>query len=221
MVKVKIGGFPFQFPVKWSEVSLKQAKQLAVTKPEDIHERLSILSELPRPEHLKLEASKLLALYEIISFIEHIPDLVPNKLAPIDIANDWSYMEFEAARKIIIDHQTELGLCLYPLAEIKGLQINYVEAGAKILDGINAFLDQWKIFDLENEDTEPSALEEAAGIDRLNAFGSYSMLEGIAAKFSKYPAEIEKQPVGWVFMQYHYDKEVGRFQSNYNKLKTA
>lgn len=218
MITIKLGGYPFKLPQSWDEVRPDQAKKLSTTKPEQIHERLSAVSLIPSPKHIKLDPSVLLAAYEIISFVEDLPEIVPETTGPIDLANDWSFVEFEAARKTILEHETELGQCLYPLAEIKGLESTYVESGAKILDAIHAFLDQWGMFKDEEEDDEPSALEEAAGIERLKVFGSYSILEEIAAKFGKYPDEIERKPVGWVYLQYHYSSEKEKFQENYRKL---
>lgn len=219
MIKIKLGGFPFKFPQRWEEVKPKQAKALFETKPEEVHKRLSILTNLPIKEKIKLDASVLIAVYEVVSFIEEIPELVSDKIGGVDIANDWSFVEFENARQAIIQHKNELGLCLYRIAEIKGQEKNYLEYGVKALDAINTFLDSWGVFDIE-EDEEPTALEEAAGIERVQMFGVYSMLEAIAAKFAKLPTEIEKEPVGWVYQQYHYDKEVDRFRTNYQKLTT-
>jgi len=221
MVTIYFGGFKFKFPVEWQEVKPEQAKRLSETRPEQIQDRLAILGGIPSTKYAKFDAPPLLAAYEVVSFIEELPDLVPDTIEPVDIENGWSFLEFETARKIILKHKDELGLALYPVAAIKGQEANFIEYGAKALDAMNAFLEQYKIFDLDEDDDEPSALEEAAGINRLKAFGPYSLLEAIAAKFGKYPAEIEKQPVGWVYTQYHYDKELGRFQNNYAKLKGA
>lgn len=222
MVKVRLGGFPFRAPISWQEVKPDQARRLHETRPEQIQDRLAILLGIPGTKYARFNAEPLLAVYELVSFIEEIPDLVANTMGAVDIANEWSFVEFETARQVILQHKDELGLALYPIAEIKGQEANYIEYGAKALDGINAFLEQYKIFDLdEDEDDEPSALEEAAGINRLQAFGPYALLEAIAAKFGKYPDEIERKPVGWVYTQYHFDKELGRFQNNYAKLKGA
>lgn len=217
MITIKLGGFPFRFPQNWSEVSPSQAAKLADTKQSEYHRRLTILGGVPGPEYITLDDSVILAAYEVISFIEDLPDLTTNKIEVGDIGSTWSFVEFEAARRAVLAHQNEIGVCMYTLASIKGLESNFVEAGAKILDGMNRFLEQWGIFNLEEED-EPSALEEAAGIDRVQMFGVYSLLEQIAEKFGRLPSEIETQPVGWVYQQYHYDKEVNRFKENYAKL---
>lgn len=217
MITIKIGGFPFRVPQRWDEVKPSQAAALYETTPEQIHQRLTILCGLPGPKYASFPEDVLLAAYEVVSFVEDIPDLTRNSLGTFDIANDWSFVEFENARQAILRHQNELGISMYRLAQIKGLEATYVEAGAKILDGINSFLQQWGIFDLD-EDDEPSALEEAAGIDRVQRFGVYSLLEAIAEKFGKFPDEIERKPVGWVYTQYHFDKEVARYRDNYQRL---
>lgn len=217
MITIKLGGFPFRFPQRWDEVKPSQAAALYNTRPEEIHKRLTILGGVPGSKYITLPEDVLLAAYEVISFVEDIPDLTRNSLGDFDIANDFTFLEFENARQAILAHQNELGISMYRLAEIKRMESTYVEAGAKILDGINSFLQQWGIFDIE-EDSEPSALEEAAGIDRVQRFGVYSLLEAIAEKFGKFPDEIEKKPVGWVYTQYHFDREVQRYRENYQKL---
>ena len=115
MIKIKLGGYPFLLPQTWNEVSVDQARRIAETKPEDIQKRLSILSSVPDKRFLQVQGDALLVPYEIISFIEEIPEIVPDKITVPDIASEWSFMEFEAARQAIEAHQNELGVCLYTL----------------------------------------------------------------------------------------------------------
>jgi len=217
MITIKIGGFPFRVPQRWDEVTPKQAAALYDTKPEHLHQRLTILCGLPGPRYIDLPEDVILAAYELVSFVEDIPDLTRNSLGDFDIANDWSFLEFENARRAILAHQNELGISMYQLANIKRLEATYVEAGAKILDGINSFLHQWGIFDDDKED-EPSALEEAAGINRLKAFGPFTMLDDIAKEWGKTPKEVEQMPVGLIYTKYFKDRETAKYQENYRKL---
>lgn len=220
MIKIKLGGFPFYLPQRWQEVSQEQAKRLFETDSNQLHERLTILGDIPPADKLKINPDIILAIYPIISFIEDVPELVPDKLEPIDLANDWTFAEFETARQFILKHINELGVSMIKLAEIKELESNYIEAGAKILDAFYSFMEIWEVFDLDqSEDDEPSATEEAAGIHRLEAFGPYAILESIAKKFGKLPREIENEPVGFVMQEYHYQKETNRFNLNLAKLQ--
>ena len=221
MIKIRLGGWPFVFPQTWDEVKPQQAKKLAATKPEDIKERLQILGGIPKAANLSPDV--LLAAYEIVSFVEVLPELVPNTLDLGDplqyIQEHWTFEEFEAARKLLMSHKDELSIALYGLAEIKGLQQNYLEAGAKALEGINQFTLQYEPFGIY-EEKEPSALEELAGIDKLQAFGVYPILTQIGAKFGKYPEEIAKKSVGWVMLEYVNNFATEKYVENMRNLQS-
>ena len=221
MIKIRLGGWPFVLPQTWDEVTPQQAKKLAATKPEDIKERLQILGGIPKAANLSPDV--LLAAYEIVSFVEVLPELVPNTLDLGDplqwIQEQWTFEEFEAARKLLMKHKDELSLALYGLAEIKGLQQNYLEAGAKALEGINQFTLQYEPFGIY-EEKEPSALEELAGIDKLQAFGVYPILTQIGAKFGKYPEEIAKKSVGWVMLEYVNNFATEKYVENMRNLQS-
>ena len=220
MQRIRLGGFLFYAPQRWKDITPKKLDQLSATKPNEIRKRVHILCDLPE---IKLSAEVYLAIYEICSFIEEIPELVPNRLEVTDtlkwISEDWTFAEFETARAITAEHLDELGIVLYHLAKIKELEKHYLEAGAKALDGMKLFLEQWSMFDLEGDKQGPTDMEELAGIDRLQAFGVYPILETIAAKFGKLPSEIEKEPVGWVMQEYIYQNERNRYSDNLRKLQ--
>jgi len=220
MQKIKLGNFPFNVPQVWQDITPTKLKQLEGTKSNQIKQRVHILCELP---DIELSADIYLAIYEMLSFIEEVPELVPNRLdlPPLLewISSDWTFAEFEAARKIAANHLGELGVTLYALAQIKGLERNYLEAGCKALDGLNLFIEQWAQFDLDSDKNEPTDLEEMAGIDRLQAFGVYPILESVGAKYGKYPSEIETQPAGWVMQEYIYTIERQRYTDNLRKLQ--
>lgn len=220
MIKIRLGGWPFVLPQKWEEVTPMQAKKLANTKPEDLKQRLQILGGIPAKA--SISPSVVFAAYKIISFIEVIPEVVSNNLQLGDtldwIQNHWSFEEFETARKVIMQHPKELSLTFYDLAEIKGLQNNYLEAGAKALDGINRFTLQYEPLGIYDE-KEPSALEEAAGVGRLQAFGVYPILSQIGAKFGQYPEDIAKKSVGWVMLEYVNNFATQEYVDNLRKLQ--
>lgn len=220
MIKIRLGGWPFVLPQKWEEVTPRQAKKLSATKPEDLKQRLEILGGIPAKANLSPDV--IFAAYEIISFVEVLPEITQNKVEVGDtlkwIENDWSFEEFETARQIIVNHKDELTMALYPLAEIKDLQQNYLEAGSKALDGINRFTLQYEPFGIY-EDKEPSALEELAGVDQLQAFGVYPILTQIGAKFGKYPEEIAKKSVGWVMLEYVNNFATEKYVDKLRKLQ--
>ena len=222
MIKIRLGGWPFVLPQTWDEVTPPKAKKLAATKPEDIKERLQILGGIPKAANLSPDV--LLAAYEIIAFVEVLPELVPNTLDLGDplqwIQEQWTFEEFEAARKLLMSHKDELSLALYGLAEIKGLQQNYLEVGSKAMEGINRLMLEYKPFGIYDNDKEPTAIEELAGIDKLQAFGQYPILAQLGAKFGKYPEEIAKKAVGWVMLEYTHNFTTDKFVENMRNLQS-
>ena len=201
---------------------MSQALRLYDTTAEQIHERISILTDLPRPEHLNLFPDSILALYELIAFIEEIPSLIEAKedLPPaIDWVSNWSFVEFETARMIILKHADTPSLCMAKLAEMKGYQDNYLQIGATALDGILGFMNHYASFGLF-DDQEPDIIEIEAGIDRLQLFGVYPIVKELGKSFGRLPREIENEPVGWVIKEWVHTLEQGKYQVKYNELSS-
>jgi len=228
MIKIYIGEtgkrphLPFRLPQSWEEVTAKQASELAKTTKEDLRKRLTILGKVPGPDHLPLSPSAVLAAYEIISFVENIPDLVPDELGISDpkawVEQEWTYLEFEVARKTIIRHKDEISMAMYEVAEIKDLGHNYLEAGAKGMDGIAAVIQQYDQLGVFNEE-EPTVEELAAGVEELQQFGVYPMISQIAERYGKYPQDIEQKPAGWVMQEYAYQFKHNKVQASLSKMK--
>jgi hypothetical protein len=89
---------------------------------------------------------------------------------------------------------------MYRLAEIKGKEAHFLEMGAKALDGMNQFIQSYSVFGIFDSNEEEA--EGVLGVELLQAFGVYPILESIAEKYGKLPTEIEQQPVGWVIKEY-------------------
>jgi len=221
MIKIRIGGWPFRFPQRWEEVSFQDAKNLYYTKGNELQERLYILARVPKRDVLKLDPSIVLAAYEIISFIEEVPLIVPNTSneQAVDWVANWTFAEFEAGRQLILKQQEAPALAMAMLAEIKDRQSDYLEYGAKALDGIFQLLNHYNEFGLFSE-KEPSDIEFSAGIERLQLFGTYAIVAKLAKEFGKLPQEIEQEPAGWVLKEWAHMVEQNRYQENYARLST-
>lgn len=222
MITVKIGNYPFKIKQEWSEVSYQEALALYETEGNELHKRLSILSDMPGPEHLNLYPDSVLALYEIVSFIEEIPEIVKAKdniEDSIAFVSQWSFAEFEAARQILLRHPDTPALCMAKLAELKDRGDNYLEIGCHALDGIFGFMNHYAAFGIFDEE-EPKEEELEAGIERLQLFGVYPITKTLGKAFGKLPREIEKEPVGWVIKEWVHTLEEAKYQENLNnKLK--
>lgn len=220
MITVKVGNFPIRIKQEWSEVTYQEALDLYNTENNELHKRLSILSDIPSPEHLNLYPDSVLALYEIVSFVEEIPEVVKAKERikdSIAFISEWTFAEFETARQLLLKHPEQPALCMAKLAEIKGKGANYLEIGCHALDGIFGFMNHYAAFGIFDE-VEPQDEEIEAGIERLQLFGVYPIAKTLGKAFGKLPREIEQEPVGWVIKEWVHTLEEAKYQNNLNQI---
>jgi len=217
MVKIKIGGWSFGVKNKWSEVTYEEAKRLAETEEHEIRKRVNVLMTPPLPDSLKVEQGHLLALYEICSFVTEMPLLVNDSIV-LPSVKTWKFRDFEKCRQAIVKHPEELALAFPRICDVLDFEESkYLEVGAKAMDAINEFTngwDQWGIFD----DSEPSQEEVNAGIERLQAFGVFSMLDRLAVKYGVTPEQVEEWPTNDVFVKWTYLIERSNFEANMSKV---
>jgi len=217
MVKIKIGGWSFNVKNKWSEVTYEEAKRLAETEEHEIRKRVNVLMTPPLPDSLKVDQGHLLALYEICSFVTEMPLLVNDSIV-LPSVKTWKFRDFEKCRQAIVKHPEELALAFPRICDVLDFEESkYLEVGAKAMDAINEFTngwDQWGIFD----DSEPSQEEVNAGIERLQAFGVFSMLDRLAVKYGVTPEQVEEWPTNDVFVKWTYLIERSNFETNMSKV---
>jgi len=217
MVKIKIGGWSFNVKNKWSEVTYEEAKRLAETEEHEIRKRVNVLMTPPLPDSLKVDQGHLLALYEICSFVTEMPLLVEDTVV-LPSVKIWKFRDFEKCRQAIVKHPEELVLAFPRICDVLDFdESKYLEVGAKAMDAINEFTkgwEQWGIFD----DSEPSQEEVNAGIERLQAFGVFSMLDRLAVKYGVTPEQVEEWPTNDVFVKWTYLIERSNFEANMSKV---
>lgn len=217
MLKVNIGGFPFNIPQNWGEVTYSQAQELFTTKPEDLRQRLRILGGIPETisNSEELTAGQVIALYEIISFIEDVPELVGNEVE-VPLFKHWTFLQYEHCRKAVSKHPSEITLSFSRICEVLELPTeHYLEVGAKAVDILINYITSWGDY-MKQE--EPTDKELAAGIERLQVFGAYSILQDVGKSYGKLPTEIEKEPAAWVLTEWIYTMEKGQYINNYQEL---
>lgn len=225
MIKVRIGGWPFHLPQTWDEVSWHKAKKLYGTASNQIRKRLEILAHIPNEDAIQLPDSGVLAAYEILTFIEDTPELVGNYITVPEVKT-WSFQQFELCRQAMSKHPEELALCFARITEIlftddagklpSRYEKHYIEAGAKAMDALLLFVEQWKSTGLFDGEL-PSPEEERAGIKRLQSFGVYNILEQVAEKYGKLPREIEKESCQWVLTEWLFMREKTEFLNEMQK----
>jgi len=204
MIKVEVGGFPFMIKQRWSEVNFSEALRLFNTKtPFDVVRILSI----PNMPDIKVIPDMALALYELCSFVEESPDAEGK---PMEIS-EWSYRQFELIRKAVGKHPNALPLTFGRIAYI--LNSESLNDGVRAMIALQKFVEEWKDTSLFDS-SEPTPEERAAGIERLQAFGTYGILESVAAKYGKLPREIEEESCVWVLTEWLYQNEKRTFENN-------
>lgn len=212
MIKIRLGGWLFKVKNKWPEVTFEEAQRLANTDQYQIRERVKILISPGLPDSLKVNNDHLLALYEICSFVQDIPELVPNTIEVPDVKT-WPFKVFEFARHAITKHPEELALSFPRITEVLDLdKSKYLEVGAKAVDMINIFTSEWAQWGIFDE-SEPSQEELNAGIERLQSFGVFGMIDRLATKYGVTPEEVENWPTQSVFMKWVYLLEESNFQA--------
>ena len=216
MVKGRLGGWLFRVKNRWQEVEFSEAMELF--KAESIREQVSILTTPRIPPQLKISEGHLLALYELIAFTLDVPEVVSNEVE-VPPARGWAFKDFELCRQAITKHPEALPLTFARITQILDLpEENYLEVGAKALDEINSVMEQWKpwgIFD----SSEPTAEEVNAGIERLQAFGVYSIVSRLAEHFGKRPEEIEKRTVNAVLLDWTMLVESAKYSDRLREQK--
>jgi len=95
---------------------------------------------------------------------------------------------------------------------------NYLEVGAKALDEINSVMEQWREWGLFDS-SAPTPEEINAGIERIQAFGVYSIVNRLAEHFGKLPEEIEKRTVNAVFLDWTILLETAKYGERLREQK--
>ena len=216
MVKVRLGGWIFRIKNRWQEVTPSEAMELF--KAEGIREQVAILTTPRIPPQLKISEGHLLALYELITFTLEVPEVVSNEVE-VPPARGWAFKDFELCRQAITKHPEALPLTFARITQILDLpEENYLEVGAKALDEINSVMEVWRpwgIFD----SSEPTAEEVNAGIERLQAFGVYSIVSRLAEHFGKLPEEIERRTVNAVLLDWTMLVESAKYSDRLREQK--
>ena len=147
-----------------------------------------------------------------------IPEVVEDKIE-VPSASGWAFKDFELCRQAITKHPDALPLTFARITEVLGLpEDSYLEVGAKALDEINKVMEQWGQWGIF-EPSEPTPEELNAGIERLQAFGVYGIVNRLAEHFGKLPEEIEKRTVNAVFLDWTYLMEQAGFASRLSDVK--
>lgn len=213
MIRVSIAGKNYTFKNQWSDLTVKDLHSINSVRPIDLIERLSNVSESTLKQ---IPESSLVALYQIVSFVEEVPPNIGIKQS-INVANEsWKKLELtrEALKKSAPPFVAVEVSGIYFGEDVFNWPIGLVYGQTyQILDSLNVFLERYK----ELGNSEPYDEDQLeAGVQGLESFGvgaiRYSLAKGDVTKYEA----IESMSAEDVYFTLLYEKGVNEYQK---KLK--
>jgi hypothetical protein len=172
MVKVKINGVEYSVQTRWEEVD---AVKIMVC--ENFREELEAMSDIPKEIINKAADVQLFPLQTLISFIYEVEEFPA--IQAVNIAEE-SYEKLELAKTRIQTGKTynkilKAAITYYP--EEKNA-VRLLSLGISIVNQIGIFLEKYQ----EMTESEHANDELAAGVEQLDAFGSWGTAFSLAGK---------------------------------------
>jgi hypothetical protein len=186
---------------------------------------IAALSNLTAEEVANLTATEVLALYELVSFVEDLSEagaaLPPGADLPdVDVASD-TFEKAELAKLKIGTLKKpyrlfpELVRIYYGEELLTGPASTCLALGALIYQDLAALVERFK--DLAGE--PPTDEEEEAGVAALHTFGPYGLAESIAAKYHLRPYDVFKWSAEEVYLELTYQLAKSRYQDNLREIE--
>jgi hypothetical protein len=186
---------------------------------------LVALSSLTAEDVARLSSEEVLALYELVSYIDDPAEIalaLPPDYAPP--AFDVASASFEKAElaKLAISQFKEPYRLLPDLVRIylgadhmTGPAAVCLATGALILQDLTELFERFK--DLGGE--KPTEEQEEAGIAALHTFGPYGIVESIAAKYHVRPYDVFQWSAEEVYLDLTYQLAKSRYQENLRDIE--
>ncbi len=209
------------------KISFKQitVADLLAIEQESPRGIVAALSSLTPRQAARLTETEVLALYEIVSFIDdplEIALALPPDWQPpeIDVTTD-SFEKAELAK--IKMGQFKASYRLLPALagvylgepDLTGPAAPLLAAGAIVLDQLASMFERFK--DLQGEG--PTDEQKEAGIEALHTFGPYAIAEGIADKYKVRPYDVFQWSAEEVYLELTYQLAKSRYQENLREIE--
>jgi hypothetical protein len=221
---VRLSGILANHSIKTSfkELTVEDIRRIKNHTPREV---ISALSDIPIAKLQRLDTSEILGLYELVSFIEDIDEAlayIPSniQIPEIDTASE-TFEKCELA-KLKAQQYKQYYLLLPEMVRIylgedhlKGPAIECLAKGAVILEDLNKFLERFK--ELGGEEPEDAQVE--AGIEALHSFGTYGIVESIAAKYHCKPYDVYQWQAEEVYMDMLYQQAKTKYQENLREIE--
>ena len=215
MINVTILGNKYSVKNQWSDLTVKDLHGIKSIKPIDL---VKSLSNIPSSLLQKLTESNLLALYQIVSFIEDTPIDIKVK-NEVNVAGE-SWKKLELTRSALKNSAPPFVAVevagIYFGEEIFKWPIGLVYGQTyQILESLNVFLERYK----ELRDSDPYDEDQLeAGVKGLETFGvgaiRYSLANGDITKY----AAIESMSAEDVYFTLLYEKGVNEYQKRLKQI---
>lgn len=186
---------------------------------------LTALSSLTEEDVAKLSSEEVLALYEVVSYIDDVAEIAARvpldfEAPPIDVAaSTFEKAELAKMKLSQIKQPYKLFLELvriYLGAEaLTGPAVPALATGALILQDLTTFFERFK--DLTAE--APTEEELEAGVEALHSFGPYGIVESIAAKYHVRPYDVFQWTAEEVYLELTYQMTKARYQENLREIE--
>jgi len=222
MVKLNVNQKVVTFKTSWRDVTAADLLGIQKEGPRAIIEALSTLTAA---EVRALNSGQILALYELVSFIDDLDDLAANlspaaELPDVDIAGG-TYERAEVGRLRLIDHKKPYLLfpALVKVYYADRLQdfdaVELMALGALVFAELTKLFERFK--DLKGE--PPNEDQEEAGIGALHTFGTYAIVEGVASRYGCKPYDVYQWAAEEVYIDLLYQQTKAAYQENLRNIE--
>jgi hypothetical protein len=188
-------------------------------------EVVAALSSLAPEEVAALTTEEVLALYNLVSYLDDVNEIGFNlpldfEAPEVDVASA-SFEKAELAKRKVADIKEPYRLFLelvriyYGEERLTGPAVPALALGALILQDLNALFERFK--DLQGE--PPTDEEVEAGIEALHSFGPYGIVENIGAKYSVKPYDVFQWSAEEVYLELTYQQAKARYQENLREIE--
>lgn len=206
----------------YREVTVEDLRKIKEPTPRNI---LIALSDIPADKVRKLSSEDVLALYELVSFLDDPAEALAAVPLSIELPDvDVASATFEKAElaKLKIEKLKEPYRLFPELVRVyfgegllTGPAINCLALGAIIYQDLNQLFKRFK--DLAGE--APTDEQVEAGIEALHTFGPYGLAESIAAKYSCRPYDVFQWSAEEVYLELTYQQAKSRYQDNLREIE--
>lgn len=214
MISVKVGKKKYDIATCYEDINAKQLHSIENEKPK------SIIKALTSIDVDKIDSKSIIALYQILNFVESEPIMKRYK-KDINVASE-SWLKLELTKQALATQNRFFYVVevsrIYFGDEVFDWSLHVIYAQTtQILHSFNLFLERYKELN-ERDEYDDDQLE--AGVKGLETFGAgairYSLAKGDVTKYEA----IENMSAEAVYFTLLYERAVSMYQEKYDQIKS-